>query len=180
MASGKHLEQFVGQTRPEAGDDAEFRLAQGQLTGVGGDAARRMDLLSVIVHELGHVAGLDHLSSGVMAEQLDVGVRRMPVAVSNSLQAAPTDTAVVGAGIVASATQLPVIDWAAAFGPERVEKALQEPRSKNTLAVASGWQLDFVNHLGKTDQQRNPNAALRLHLELKSSPVAHVSNLARH
>lgn len=114
----------VGVPAPALGGDTEFRLARGEMTGVRGEAASRIDLLSVIVHESGHGAGLDYLFCGVMAEQLDVIVRRMP--------------------------------------------------------VASGWQRDFVNHGGKTDQQRSPSAALRRHLELKLSPAVQLSSLVRH
>ena len=34
-----------------------------------------MDLLSVLLHELGHVLGLAHEAEGVMAETLTPGVR---------------------------------------------------------------------------------------------------------
>lgn len=34
-----------------------------------------MDLLSVVMHELGHVLGFDHDEEGVMAETLAAGVR---------------------------------------------------------------------------------------------------------
>jgi hypothetical protein len=29
-----------------------------------------------------------------------------------------------------------------------------------------GWVDDFVNHLAKSDAQRNPNSGLRLHLDV--------------
>jgi hypothetical protein len=51
----------------------------------GTSAAGRVDLLTVVMHELGHLAGLDDLPHAiephaVMAESLDPGVRRMPSA----------------------------------------------------------------------------------------------------
>ena len=54
-------------------DDAEFL---GGLAASGSPAAGRMDLLSAVLHELGHVAGLDH-GAGAMAETLAPGARSL-------------------------------------------------------------------------------------------------------
>jgi hypothetical protein len=40
-------------------------------------AVNRVDLLTVVLHELGHVLGHEHADEGVMAETLPVGVRRV-------------------------------------------------------------------------------------------------------
>jgi hypothetical protein len=59
------------------GNDREFR------DGARGKAAHHMDLLTVVMHELGHVLGLPDLDleenpDNVMAEALVVGIRRQP------------------------------------------------------------------------------------------------------
>ncbi|OWK21133.1 hypothetical protein AJ88_20755 [Mesorhizobium amorphae CCBAU 01583] len=65
-------------------DSSEFQLdASGHLTALpGGAAVGRMDLLSVLIHEIGHQAGLDHDEgeAGVMSAELAVGERRLPEA----------------------------------------------------------------------------------------------------
>jgi len=63
--------------------DEEFLQVVGsrELRAVGSDAVGRMDLLTVLSHELGHVAGLKDLPAGeddVMSGVLGVGVRRTP------------------------------------------------------------------------------------------------------
>ncbi|WP_206521912.1 hypothetical protein [Mesorhizobium sp. M7A.F.Ca.CA.004.04.1.1] len=65
-------------------DSSEFQLdASGHLTALpGGAADGRMDLLSVLIHEIGHQAGLDHDEgdAGVMSAELAAGERRLPEA----------------------------------------------------------------------------------------------------
>ncbi|MCR4411948.1 MAG: hypothetical protein NUV77_05920, partial [Thermoguttaceae bacterium] len=58
---------------PTPGDDAEFGPAADP------GAAGRMDLLSAVSHELGHILGLDDVAQGtVMGSTLGTGVRRTP------------------------------------------------------------------------------------------------------
>jgi hypothetical protein len=51
-------------------DDSEFGRASPS------PAAGRADLLTVVMHELGHVLGLGHDEAGVMQETLPLGARR--------------------------------------------------------------------------------------------------------
>jgi hypothetical protein len=67
---------------PTPWDDSEF-----QLPGDQGEQGR-LDLLSVILHEFGHLLGHDHDAEGVMGEALAPGVRLLP-------EHEPADTAAV-------------------------------------------------------------------------------------
>jgi uncharacterized delta-60 repeat protein len=57
---------------PTPGDDIEFTTPGNQ------GEKHRMDLLTVLEHEFGHLLGLGHSTSGVMQDSLATGVRRMP------------------------------------------------------------------------------------------------------
>jgi len=56
---------------PTPHDDSEFRKPGDQ------GEQKHMDLLTVLMHEMGHVLGLDH-DDGVMQETLDAGTRLSP------------------------------------------------------------------------------------------------------
>jgi hypothetical protein len=62
--------------------DEEFAVSSnGQLTAVSSAAVDKIDLLTVVEHELGHILGftdLDALATGVMSGTLSAGVRKTP------------------------------------------------------------------------------------------------------
>jgi hypothetical protein len=68
---------FVDAT-PE--NDVEFarKSDSGLIATPSSEASGRMDLLTVLMHELGHLLGYGHIEQGLMAETLDAGVRRLP------------------------------------------------------------------------------------------------------
>jgi hypothetical protein len=67
----------------------EYRSVGGQLRAMDARAVDRIDLLTVVAHELGHIAGLDDVAAtghNLMSGRLPPGVRRLPGAAE--LQAA--------------------------------------------------------------------------------------------
>ena len=63
---------------PTPEDDSEFTTPGNQ------GEQRRMDLLTVLEHEVGHLLGFEHEVSGVMQETLIAGTRWTPLSVSDA------------------------------------------------------------------------------------------------
>ena len=61
-----------------------------------------MDLLTVVMHELGHVLGFEHNAStvapDVMTHTLGLGVRRLPISVNGQGATATTTTTATSSG----------------------------------------------------------------------------------
>jgi Ca2+-binding RTX toxin-like protein len=151
------------------GDDREFfrggALMQAKPQGL---AAGRIDMLSVISHELGHAMGLGHSEGGVMAETLLPGQRAVPeswYAAADTLPATPGPR--------------PVIDWA----QEAAQPRTLAPATRHALMAATvpraalpTWQARFTTELGAA-VPANPNAALKVTLTTAPELAEKVSML---
>jgi hypothetical protein len=147
-------------------DDGEFPLVTrtGLHAMAGSPATGRMDLLTVVMHELGHVLGLDSVYSGdpadLMAAFLDTGDRRLPSYPALGLGQSAT-AAEATAGVRSQASRLPAVDASlAAAGTARPFAAaetsvLMPDKSEIELsrwAIPDWW---FMSEgLGRTRRRR--------------------------
>ena len=150
--------------------DEEFDPSGFALPGL---AAQRMDLLSALVHELGHASGLHHGDTPWMADTLATGQRSAPAyglplspvvpsvpphglwPYGLPLMAAPEATAAT------ARAPAPSIDWT--LGGASGAALATAPAGKGN------WVRDFTQHLGQGEAQRNPNASLRVQLPVSAS-----------
>ena len=144
---------------PTPRDNAEFAGRGAVMTAVPGSAAAgRMDLLSVLAHEMGHALGLGHVDNGVMAETLLAGTRATPDR-WYAAQQAP----VAASGRAAAPAAPMVIDWGATPYVAASRSAAEYVASPIAPAAAvADWRQRFVNGLGRANDAANPNASLRL------------------
>ena len=167
------------------GDDNEFQASGNVLVATTGPAAGHMDLLTVVAHELGHAAGLEHTASGLMADQLAAGTREVRAVVGHAARHdAHSD--------VDGEISMLADGWSSVSG---LRSDVSEGSPVGDLSVkkvaagswftapASGakakWMDDFVNHAGRTEIQRNPNAALRLQVPVAVTIAPRLSALDR-
>jgi hypothetical protein len=122
----------------------EFRV------GVGSPAAGRIDLVTLIAHELGHIAGLDDLDvsdypNDLMTEYLAPGVRRVPganhVALIAAGQSRPTIETVASSSVLQDRTAAVVVSIpraARVASPKATPVALPTGRLGRALARPKG------------------------------------------
>lgn len=85
---------------PTPGDDREFAFRAGgtQMRAVTWSAINHIDLLTVLMHEVGHSLGYEHTDdeASLMSETLSTSVRRLPEGATPQLGAAGTSRVTTG------------------------------------------------------------------------------------
>jgi hypothetical protein len=145
----------------------------------GSGAAFRsgMDLRTVMTHEVGNLLGIADGDPryAVMQPQLDAGARLGIAATVPVSPAAPHPLRPASAPEAWGQPALPpVIDWSSA-------SYLQQPAAQ-AQTVSSGpatWLTDFVNYLGKSKAEREPNAKISIAAPAKSKVSPEVTRSAR-
>jgi len=169
-------------------DDSEFGIyvGTGELHATPGSAAYgRMDLLTTVMHELGNAMGFpEDLGHDVMSETLQTGVRDLPggefgpAAVAQGT--APASPGAVFA-VLDPSLIAPASPAASIFGAQTGGTI---DWSGTLLGAAGGggdsgshWLGDFVNHLGKSEAQRNPNSVIKVQVGAQTEVLPALSRL---
>src|SRR5262249_4682676 len=130
----------------------------GWSTNLNAPAAGRMDLLSTVLHEMGNAMGFEeNLGQGVMGLTLDAGVRTVPI-VDNPVQptAAPrVETQSLLTALDASSPLYVSADRSIDWG-EAGTDVVKPKKGDAPVTAQPAWVGDFVNHLARTDAERNP------------------------
>jgi hypothetical protein len=95
----------------------------------------RMDLLTVLLHEMGHVLGLGHEDEGVMQETLPAGTRRLPAADEASTAGTPARPLAGGPASTPGAVRFP-------SAPHALDRYFASRADWDALAVALSLALD--------------------------------------
>ncbi len=135
------------------GDDVEFRGkgSTGSLTApASSPASGRMDLLTVVMHELGHVLGLEDVDTAehpgdLMDEELSPGIRRLPG--SSGPHAIPTAEPLADNGTFLSPPTFAAPSRLSDAEAARIGRALHSGKS-------IAWQVEHDAALADLDRRR--------------------------
>jgi hypothetical protein len=134
----------------------------------GSPTAGQMDLLTVVMHEVGHALGFEHdAGNDLMSPTLQAGVREMPGAEVQPVVSAGQTVATAPVGYL-DASPLSVsadreIDWSTSVLDTSKTKKTDQPALSQPA-----WLGDFVNHLARGEAQRNPNLGIRVQVDAVS------------
>src|SRR5262249_24346762 len=131
-------------------DDSEFPATPES------PAYGKVDLLTVVVHEIGHALGFEHDSGdGIMAESLPLGVPRMPTPIQDTSTATSTTTDAPPVAVSFLSAPAPTSD-PAVLSDSLTTVAVVSPAPADQPAQETGSQ----TAMQPTDSQAPPVAAL--------------------
>ncbi|HET7365586.1 MAG TPA: hypothetical protein VFJ70_18610, partial [Burkholderiales bacterium] len=136
----------------------------GWSTSLGAPAAGRMDLLSTVLHEMGNAMGFEeNLGQGVMGLVLDPGVRTLPVDDSTPAHAAVprAEPQSLLAALDASSPLYVSADRSIDWGDAGTD-VVKPKKGDAPVTAQPSWVGDFVNHLARTNSERNPNLGIKV------------------